>query len=99
MTLPLARSEQAHRTFLLLFAGVFGLIWAIMNVLLHFLVLSPIKTMARQAEAISKGAMDTPEFESRGRDEIASLARSFNLMYRSLGSAMKMIGTTTSRRR
>jgi len=99
MTLPLARSEQAHRTFLWMFAGVFGLIWAIMNVLLHFLVLSPVKRMARQAEAISKGAMDTPEFPSRGGDEIASLARSFNLMYRSLSSAMKMIGTSATRRR
>jgi protein-histidine pros-kinase len=98
MTLPLARSEKAHRTFLWLFAGVFGLIWLIMNVLLHFLVLSPVKKMARQAEAISKGAMETPEFPSSGKDEIASLARSFNLMYRSLGSAMKMIGTTTRRR-
>lgn len=99
MTLPLERAHQARETFLKLLVAIFALTWLIINVLLHFLVLAPIKRMASKAEAISKGAMDTPEFVSHGHDEVAVLGRSLNLLYRSLRSALRMIDTSLPRSR
>jgi protein-histidine pros-kinase len=99
MTLPLERAHKARETFLKLLLAIFGLMWLITNVLLHYLVLNPIRKMATKAEAISKGAMDTTEFTARGKDEVATLGRSFNLMYRSLRSALRMIDTSLPRTR
>jgi protein-histidine pros-kinase len=37
------------------------------------------------------GNLDAPEFETNGKDEIASLAESFNRMRRSLVNAMNLL--------
>ena len=99
MALPLQRATKARQTFLLLLLGIFALMWILMNFLLHFLVLRPVRMIAHKAEAISKGAMDTSEFSVKGKDEVALLGRSFNLMYRSLRSALRMIDTSLPRTR
>ena len=39
----------------------------------------------------ARGKTDVPEYPVKGRDEIASLGRSFNLMHRSLQNAMRML--------
>ena len=49
--------------------------------------------MSAIASEVSLGNMDAPEFAERGRDEIASLAGSFNRMRRSLANAMKLLET------
>ena len=51
----------------------------------------PIRRMSAIASEVSLGKMDAPEFEERGKDEIASLAGSFNRMRRSLANAMKLL--------
>ena len=51
----------------------------------------PIHTMSSIAHEVSMGNMDVPEYELKGKDEVASLSRSFNRMRRSLVNAMKMI--------
>ena len=46
------------------------------KLLLQFVVLRPIRRLSTMADEVSMGNMEASEYEPRGRDEIASLARS-----------------------
>jgi protein-histidine pros-kinase len=72
-------------------SAIFLVLLILLNILLNRYVISPVKRMAKTAEAVSMGNASVPEFEYPGADEIASLSRSFNRMRRSLDSAMKML--------
>ena len=63
----------------------------VLNFLLRRFVVRPVAEISAHAEAISTGNQVTEEIQLRGSDEIASLARSFNRMQRSLNSAVQMI--------
>jgi HAMP domain-containing protein len=64
---------------------------AILDAVLFFAVIRPIKRLARNADAISKGHMEIPELPPDGAREISVLAAAFNRMHRSLAKAMKLI--------
>jgi HAMP domain-containing protein len=89
--------ERADRT-LLAFVGaltvVFLVMLVVMNVLLHYFILKPMQQITTLARDVSSGKPDVPEYPVRGKDEIASLGRSFNLMHRSLQNAMRMLEGT-----
>jgi HAMP domain-containing protein len=72
-------------------SAIFLVLLILLNILLNRYVISPVKRMAKTAEAVSMGNAQVPEFEYPGSDEVASLSRSFNRMRRSLDSAMKML--------
>ncbi len=91
MSVPLARADSAFKIFMLSLTVIFLFIWLLLNILLHFIVIKPIKSMAEQADKISKGHIEVPEFKVTAKDEIALMATSFNRMHRSLGSASKLI--------
>jgi len=55
-------------------------------------VIRPVTRLSRIADEVSLGNLDAPEFASKGKDEIAILAGSFNRMRTSLVQAMKMLG-------
>ena len=85
--------DRANRTFFTYLGGlavVFAITLLLLNVLLHYVIIRPIRRMSAIASEISLG-QDAPEFEMRGRDEIASLAQSFNRMRRSLVNALKIL--------
>jgi len=86
--------DKANRTFLVFLGGlalVFLVMIVLLNILLHYFIVKPVRTISRVAGEVSLGNMDVPEYEVKGRDEIASLAASFNRMRRSLANAMKML--------
>ncbi|MGG5818685.1 c-type heme family protein [Falsiroseomonas sp. HW251] len=91
MSLPLGRAAQQLEALLISLGAVFLAMLVLMNVLLHVVVIKPIRGMTASAEKIAAGDFSEPEFTAAGRDEIASLARSFNLMRRSLANAMKLL--------
>ena len=62
-----------------------------MNLLLLTLVVRPVRKLAAIADQVSHGAMDAPEFHATGRDEIAELGRSFNLLRISMVEAFKLL--------
>ncbi len=72
-------------------AAVFAVTLLLLNLLLHYVIIRPVRTMASIASEVSLGNADAPEFEARGSDEIGSLAQSFNRMRRSLVNAMKLL--------
>jgi protein-histidine pros-kinase len=86
------RAEHIRRLFLVPFLGFLVLLFVSINVLLHFVVIRPMEKIADNAEAVSMGKIDTPEFEYRRRDQIGRLAASFNRMHRSLAQAFRMLG-------
>jgi protein-histidine pros-kinase len=92
MAVPLARAQQTFTTFMILLGGVFVLLLALLNILLHFVVIRPVVRMAAIATEVSMGKPDVPEYVRQGSDEIASLSQSFNRMRLSLENAMKMLG-------
>jgi len=72
-------------------AAVFAVVFIILNAMLSFLIVRPIRGMSAAADKISVGALDIPELPESGRDEVALLAKSFNRMRRSLEKALRLI--------
>jgi HAMP domain-containing protein len=91
MDLAIARANRAFYTFVGSLAGVFVALFVILNLMLSFLIVRPIRTMAGAADKISTGTLDIPELPESGRDEVSRLARSFNRMRRSLEKAISLI--------
>lgn len=94
MAIPIARANATFRAFMIILAGVFAAIWLVLNFFLHFIILKRVNKIAMKSEEISKGNMTVDEFEQSGKDELSSLGHSFNLMYRSLTSAVKLLDRT-----
>jgi methyl-accepting chemotaxis protein len=97
MGIPLARADETFQIFMIILGGVFLAIWLILNLMLHVIVIKRINLIAKNANEISKGDMSIPEFDMKGGDEVSSLGHSFNLMYRSLTSAVKLLDKTQTR--
>jgi protein-histidine pros-kinase len=91
MSLSLQRADKVFNTFLILLVGVYVAILVLLNILLHFIIVRPVKQMAEIASEVSLGKMDAPEFEHKGGDELSSLAESFSRMRRSLVNAMRLL--------
>ena len=91
MSVPLAKADQAFKTFMTSLVGVFLLAFIVLNVVLSFLVIRPIVRMSKAADEVSTGNFDVPEFSVGSRDEIGVLATSFNRLRRSLEKAMKLL--------
>lgn len=92
MSLPLGQAHTVWRTFMLSFAAVFACVLIALNLMVHFLVTKRLKALSRAADEVSLGKLDTAPFSTRGGDEIASLAVSFNRMKTSLVEALRMLG-------
>lgn len=91
MEIPVQNADRALKTFLISLAGVFGLVFVVLNIMLSWLIVQPIRQMSLAADQVSTGNFDVPEFSERGKDEVAVLGGAFNRMRRSLDKAMQMI--------
>lgn len=92
MDVPLAKADRAFTTFMASLAAVFVAVFIVLNIMLSWLIVRPIRKMSEAADRISTGDFAEPEFKDKGRDEMAVLGSSFNRMRRSLEKAMQMIG-------
>ena len=94
ISVPLAAPFKAERTafvcFLLVLVGVLAVVFVTLNVVLHYLVIVPVKRVSAIADAVSLGEEDVEIYVREGKDEIASLSQSFNRMRESLKHAMAM---------
>ena len=91
MEIPVQNADRALKTFLISLAGVFLLVFVVLNIMLSWMIVQPIRQMAQAADQVSTGNFDVPEFSERGKDEVAVLGGAFNRMRRSLDKAMQMI--------
>jgi len=88
--------DKANSLFLIVFGGlaaVFLVTLLLLNLVLHYMIIRPVRQMSVIASEVSMGNNEAPEFPEKGGDEIASLAQSFNRMRRSLTNAMQMLET------
>jgi HAMP domain-containing protein len=63
----------------------------LLNFALVAAVVRPVRRLSAAADEISKGNLDVPEMPVTGKDEVSTLAGSFNRMHRSLVKAIKML--------
>jgi HAMP domain-containing protein len=91
MAVPLKLAHEAYVTFLEILVAVFALVVLILNILLHYLVIAPVKKVSAMADAVSMGDESVAPYVKSGNDEISSLSVSFNRMRESLRHAMDMI--------
>jgi len=91
MSLPIAKAHKAFYTFMASLIGIFAALFVILNLMLHFFIIRPLAHMASAADAISTGNLALLDLPATGEDEVATLARAFNRLRRSVEKAMKMI--------
>lgn len=91
MSVPIKMANETFVKFMGFLLVIYIFIIILLNVMLKLIIINPIMKMAQQANLVSMGKFDTPEFNETGKDEVALLATSFNRMRRSLQKTMKMI--------
>lgn len=91
MAVPLKLAHDAYVTFLGVLAAMCAIVFVIVNLLLHFVVITPVKRVSAAADAVSLGDETAAPYIKPGKDEISSLSVSFNRMRESLKHAMAMI--------
>jgi protein-histidine pros-kinase len=91
MEVPLKLAHSAYVKFLAILVAVFALIVVVLNVLLHYLVIAPVKKVSAIADRVSLGEEGVETYVKPGSDEISSLSVSFNRMRESLKHAMDML--------
>jgi protein-histidine pros-kinase len=91
MAIPFKLAHDAYVTILSILAGIFAAILLLLNLLLHFVVIAPIKRVSAMADAVSLGDENAAPYIKPGKDEISSLSVSFNRMRESLKHALEMI--------
>jgi len=91
MAIPLKIALDAYLIFLGILIGIFCIIFVVLNLLLHYVVIKPVKRVSTTADAVSLGDESVEVYIKPGNDEISSLSVSFNRMRESLERAMNMI--------
>ncbi len=88
---PLARARQSLYSIMAALSAVFVIMLVVLNLLLHRLIIGPVRRISRTADEVSLGNLLVPEFVAPSKDEIGSLAQSFNRMRRSLVAAFNLL--------
>ena len=88
---PLQRADQTFKVFISSLVGVFVAVGIVLNLMVWLLVVRPVTQLSALADRVSQGDLDAPEFQSRGKDEIATLSDSFSRMRASVVQAMKLL--------
>jgi protein-histidine pros-kinase len=91
MALPIQRAEKAFYTFMSSMAGIFLVVFVLLNIMLMIIVVRRVVRLAKLADEVSLGNLEAPEFSAGGKDELSRLGHSFNRMKKSLSHAIKML--------
>ena len=86
-----ANADRVFRALMISMAAAFAVAILVMNAALYFLVVRPVRQIARVADRLSLGDMSAEEFPRGGAVEVASVTRSFNRMRKSLEKALRLL--------
>jgi methyl-accepting chemotaxis protein len=92
MSAALAKADTNFYEFMAAMVAIFLVVFVLVNVMIRIMVLRPISRMVKISEQVSSGDLTAPNFELKGKDEIAQLARSFERMRRSLAKSVALLG-------
>lgn len=91
LSAALKEAQLAFVVFMGLLIVMFATFIIVLNAMLKRIVIRPATTMSDLADEVSKGNLNVAAFDVEGKDEMATLAGSFNRMRRSLEKAMRML--------
>ena len=95
VSVPLSGAIKEANLAFVVFMGLLVVMFAtfiiVLNAMLKSIVIRPATTMSEIADKVSKGDLEVPAFDVGGKDEMATLAGSFNRMRRSVERAMRML--------
>jgi len=91
MSVPIKLANEGFRNLLISLGAIFLLTIALIDVAMYFIVIRPLRRVSRNADVISKGEIDLPPLEVKGKDEISEVTASFNRMHTSLVKAFEML--------
>jgi HAMP domain-containing protein len=91
--LPIQRAGHTFKVFMMLLTLVLVVTFILINVMLHSIVIQRVKALAKSADDVSLGQVETAEFKDRSKDEIGTLTQALGRMNKSLVQAIKMLET------
>lgn len=91
MDVPMGKARKTFTTFITSLFAIFCAIFIILNLMLTYLIINPIRRISQSADRISNGEFGEPELSEAGKDEMAALSGSFNRIRRSLEKAIQMM--------
>ncbi len=91
MSVPIAMARRGFRELMISLSTIFLLTIVLIDVAMYLLVIRPLRRVSRNADIVSKGEIDLPLIEVRGKDEISEVTASFNRMQTSLVKALEML--------
>ncbi len=86
-----ANADRIFRSVMSAIAAILAVGLVIVNIVLYFAVVRPVRHIARVADEVSLGNTTAGEFPAQGSSELRDLARSFNRMRTSLAKALKLL--------
>jgi protein-histidine pros-kinase len=89
--LPIQRANHTFKIFMLLVTLVLIVTFILINVMLHSIVIQRVKALAKSADDVSLGNVETAEFRDKSKDEIGVLTQALGRMNKSLVQAIKML--------
>ncbi len=89
--LPVQRANHTFKIFMLLLTLVLIVTFILINVMLHSIVIQRVKALAKSADDVSLGQVETAEFKDKSKDEIGTLSQALGRMNKSLVQAIKML--------
>ncbi len=90
-SVPVGIAKQGFRDLLIGLGAIFLFTILLIDVAMYFIVIRPLRRVSRNADVISKGEINMPPLQVKGRDEIAEVTASFNRMHTSLLKAFEML--------
>lgn len=93
MSVPIAMATKGFRILLISLGAIFLLTIILIDLAMYFIVIRPLRRVSKNADVISKGEIDMPPLEIKGKDEIAEVTASFNRMHTSLIKAFEMLNS------
>ena len=91
MSVPVALADKGFRNLLISLGAIFLLTIALIDIAMYFIVIRPLRRVSQNADVISKGEIDLPALEIKGKDEISEVTASFNRMHTSLIKSFEML--------
>jgi HAMP domain-containing protein len=91
MSVPIEMANKGFRNLLISLGTIFLITVILIDVAMYLIVIRPLRRVSKNADIISKGEIDLPPLEIKGKDEIAEVTASFNRMHTSLVKAFEML--------
>jgi len=91
MSVPVARANHAWLQLLLFLIGVMIVAILALDAAVYWFVIRPLKLVSETADRVSRGEKNVNPVRVTSKDEIATVASSFNRMQVSLAKALKMV--------